>query len=97
MARWEFFGTVGKKVAALLQKKTISSMEMLQEWMDIATESGDREAQRRLLALMRNETERAEIHQRWQEGDEEYLLERVYPQITMVQKRSEIQAKNGTR
>lgn len=72
-------------------------MEMLQEWMDIATESGDREAQRRLLALMRNETERAEIHQRWQEGDEEYLLERVYPQITMVQKRSEIQAKNGTR
>src|SRR5436853_7120072 len=96
MARWELFGTVGKKIAALLQKKTITSMELLQEWMDLATEEGDTDAQRRLLQLMRNETERAEIHQRWQEGDESYLLERVYPQITMLPKRQEREAKNGT-
>lgn len=68
-------------------------MELLQEWMQIATEEGDLEAQRRLLMLMKNETERAEIHQRWQEGDEAYLLGRVYPQITMLTKKTE--AKHG--
>lgn len=64
-------------------------MELLQKWMEIATEEGDKDTQLRLLELMKNETERAEIHLRWQQGDDDYLVDKVIP------KPKRIPASNG--
>jgi hypothetical protein len=56
-------------------------MELLNEWMRVAIEDGDTETQRRLLALIRNETERTTIHQHWQEGDRDFIMRLVYPEL----------------
>lgn len=54
-------------------------MELLNEWMDIAMREQDVETQKRLRVLMTIETERARIHQAWQEGDRSAVLGLVYP------------------
>lgn len=81
-----------------MQQKTINSMELLQKWMEVATEEGDLATQQRLLELMRNETDRASIQQHWQEGDDEYLVGRVYPHSKHLAKGERlpiVEAKNG--
>lgn len=78
MPRKELFGAAGKRLAALLQRKTISSLQLLNEWLAIATEAGDTETQERILKLLKNETDKAEIHQRWQEGDQDFIIGKIY-------------------
>lgn len=78
MTRRELFGAAGKRLAALLQRKTISSLQLLNEWLVIATEAGDTPTQERILRLLKNETDKAELHQRWQEGDQDFIIGRIY-------------------
>ena len=77
----DLYGSIAKKLAALLQEKTIGSMEILNEWMDEAIEAEDVEMQRRLLKLMKSETERAKVLQKWQEGDRDYIMALIYPEL----------------